>query len=80
MGMQKFSSQARLGLLTEVQRLAAAEGKKLEEALDEALTEWVESRGGEARSSEVSAHRRASAARRRKLHEELAHWANLSRL
>lgn len=78
--MQKFSSRARLGLLTEVQRLAAAEGKKLEEALDEALTDWVERKGGEALRPEVSDHARASVTRRRKLHEELAHWANISRL
>jgi hypothetical protein len=80
MGMLNFSSQARLEILAEVHRLAAAEDKKLEDVLDEALTDWVQKEGGDARRPEVSAHRRASVARRRKLHEELAHWANISRL
>lgn len=77
--MQNFSSQARLELLAEVHRLAAAEDKKLEDVLDEALTDWVERQGGDAWSPEVSAQRGASVARRRKLYEELAHWANISR-
>lgn len=78
MGMQKISSQIRPDLLVEVHRLAVAEGKQLQAVLDEALTDWVAKRRDEA--PESVARGGGSDARRRKLYEELAHWANLSRL
>jgi hypothetical protein len=78
MGTRNISAQIRPQLLAEVRLLAAAEGRKLESVLDEALTQWVEKRRDEA--PEIVARAARSDARRRKLYEELANWANLSRL
>lgn len=78
MGMLKISSQIRPDLLAEVHRLAVAEGKQLQSVLDEALTDWVANRRDEA-PKEI-APGGGSDPLRRKLYEELAHWANLSRL
>ena len=72
MEMQKFSSQARPELLDEVRRVASEEGRQFQAILDEALTEWLERKKGEAPRSEVIAHAKASIARHRKLYEELA--------
>lgn len=72
MTMQKFSSQARVELLDEVRRIAAEEGRQFQAVLDEALTEWVERKRGEAPRPEVIAHAKASIARHRGLYEELA--------
>jgi hypothetical protein len=72
MALQKFSSQARPELLEEVRALAAAGGRQFQAVLDEALTEWVERKKGEAPRPEVIAHLKASIARHRKLYEELA--------
>ncbi|MGH8945098.1 MAG: hypothetical protein ACRDVL_03000 [Acidimicrobiia bacterium] len=78
MGKQKISSQIRPELLAEVGQLAAAEGRQLHSVLDEALTEWVAKKRDEA--PQIIGRARFSREQRRKLHEELAHWANLSRL
>lgn len=72
MAMQKFSSQAKPELLEEVRRVAAEEGRQFQSVLDEALSEWLERKKGEAPRSEVIAHTKASIARHRKLYEELA--------
>ena len=72
MTMQKFSSQARLELLDEVRRIAAEEGRQFQSVLDEALSEWLERKKGEAPRPEVIAHAKASIARHRGLYEELA--------
>lgn len=78
MGTQKLSSPIRPELLAEVRLLAAAEGRQLQSVLDEALTEWVEKKREGA--PEVLARARWSKERHRRLYEELAHWANMSRL
>ena len=78
MGKQKISSQIRPELLAEVGLLAAAEGRQLHSVLDEALTEWVAKKRNEA--PEIIDRAQFSREQRRKLYEELAHWANLSRL
>lgn len=78
MGKRNFTAQIRPQLLAEVRVLAAAEGRDLDSVLDEALGEWVELRSDEA--PEVIARAASSDERRRKLREELANWANLSRL
>ncbi len=72
MAMQKFSSQARVELLEEVRRMAAAEGRQFQAVLDEALSEWVERKKGESPRPEVIAHAKASIARHRAMYEELA--------
>lgn len=72
MPLQKFSSQARPELLEEVRRIATDEGRQFQAILDEALTEWVERKKGEAPRPDVIAHAKASIARHRKLYEELA--------
>lgn len=78
MGTRQISAQIRPQLLAEVRLLAAAEGRQLESVLEEALTDWAERRRDEA--PELIAQAGNSEARRRKLYEELANWANLSRL
>ena len=72
MTMQKFSSQARVELLDEVRRIAAEEGRQFQSVLDEALSEWLERKKGEAPRPGVIAHAKASIARHRGLYEELA--------
>lgn len=72
MMLQKFSSQARPELLEEVRSLAAEDGRQFQSVLDEALTEWVAKKKGEAPRPEVIGHLKASIARHRKLYEELA--------
>lgn len=73
-----LTSPVRPELLVEVYQVAAEEDQQLEEVLDEALTEWLEKRRD--RVPEVIVQRKASDARRRQLYEELANWANPSRL
>ena len=70
--LQKFSSQARPELFKEVRALAADEGRQFQAVLDEALTEWVARKKGEAPRPEVIGHLKASIARHRKLYAELA--------
>ena len=70
--LQKFSSQARPELLEEVRALAAEEGRQFQAVLDEALTEWVARKKGEAPRPEVLGHLKASIARHRDLYAELA--------
>ena len=72
MAMQKFSSQARPELLDEVRRIAAEEGRQFQAVLDEALSDWIESKKGETPRPEVIAHLKASIARHRPLYKELA--------
>jgi len=52
--------------------LAAAEGRQFQAVLDEALSDWVDRKKGEAPRPEVIAHAKASIARHRRLYEELA--------
>lgn len=72
MAMQKFSSQARPELLEEVRRIASDEGRQFQTVLDEALSEWIERKKGEAPRPEVIAHLKASIARHRSLYQDLA--------
>lgn len=78
MGTRKISAQIRPQLLAEVRLLAAVEERQLDSVLEEALTRWVEERRDEA--PQILARAATSDARRRKLYEELANWANISRL
>ncbi len=70
--MQKFSSQARSELLEEVRAIAAAEGRQFQAVLDEALTEWLDRKKGEAPRPVVIAYAKASIARHRPLYRQLA--------
>jgi hypothetical protein len=66
------SSHPRPELLEEVRALAAEGGRQFQAVLDEALSEWVARKKGEAPRPEVIGHLKASIARHRQLYEELA--------
>ena len=69
---EKFSSQASPDLLAEMRKIARDEGRHLQDMLEDAMRQYLDSKAQQNVRPEVMAHFRASLAKNRRLGEVLA--------
>ena len=69
---EKFSSQAAPELLAAIREIARGDGRHFQSVLEDAMTDYIETRARQKVRPEVMAHYRASVERNRLLAELLA--------
>ena len=69
---EKFSSQAAPELLTKMREIAQSDGRHFQSVLEDAMSDYIESRDRQKVRPNVMAHYRASAEKNRRLAELLA--------
>lgn len=69
---EKFSSQASPELLSKMREIARTDGRHFQSVLEDAMSDYIESRKGQQVRPEVMAHYRASVEKNRRLAELLA--------
>ena len=69
---EKFSSQASLELLTKMREIAQSDGRHFQAVLEDAMSDYIESRQRQKVRPDVMAHYRASVEKNRRLAELLA--------
>ena len=69
---EKFSSQASPELLSKLRKIARTDGRHFQAVLEDAMSDYIESRESQQVRPEVMAHYRASVEKNRRLAELLA--------
>ena len=69
---EKFSSQAAPELLTKMREIAQSDGRHFQSVLEDAMSDYIESRDRQKVRPNVMAHYRASVEKNRRLAELLA--------
>ena len=69
---EKFSSQASPELLTKMREIARTDGRHFQSVLEDAISDYIESRDRQKVRPDVMAHYRASVEKNRRLAELLA--------
>ena len=69
---EKFSSQASPELLSKMREIARNDGRHFQAVLEDAMSDYIETRGQQKVRPEVMAHYRASVEKNRRLAELLA--------
>ncbi len=69
---EKFSSQASPDLLTKMREIAQSDGRHFQAVLEDAMSDYIESRERQKVRPDVMAHYRASVEKNRRLAELLA--------
>ena len=69
---EKFSSQATPELLTKMREIAQSDGRHFQSVLEDAMSDYIESRDRQKVRPNVMAHYRASVEKNRRLAELLA--------
>ena len=69
---EKFSSQASPDLLTKMREIARSDGRHFQAVLEDAISDYIESRERQKVRPDVMAHYRASVEKNRRLAELLA--------